>query len=662
MLEVAFESSCKEYLKEQIGLITDDKLTILPSEWAELKRYLPPSLTRMPGYYSFDVAPPLREILDCFSQTSNIREVAFKKGAQVGANTGIIENVIGYEVEHIKNSPCMFVTADQDLAENVIELRVLPMLRHSGMSDLIQSADDKNKRKTGQTAKRLEWKGGGFLLPQGANSAGKLKSWSIKILLMDEIDEYKRDLKNQGSPIALARKRTAAYEDTRKIYYGSTPSLAQTSHIEPLFLYGDQRYYYVPCPHCKRKQILKFKGVRDDGSKYGMQFDVDDRGDLIETSVAYLCENQDCGALFFDHDKAWFLEPRNGAAWVPTAKSKDPNFRSYHLSSLYSNMQTWVECVRQWLKAWDVKLDRVRDLEEMKTFYNTVLGETWEVKGQHLKYEQIINNRRNCYASGEIPNHTALNEAGSVVHLLVASADVHGARIDVQVVGYCTGSRSYSIEWLKLEGNTEDIHNGKPWIELRKLIEEKTYLADDGKQYKIALTLIDSGYRTDEVYQFCGAYSSGVFAIKGEDIISKAARHREFMEFKTKVNTTAYHINTMIYKDRMHSALRLDWDDPQERQPPGYPNFPRDYSDKFFKELTAESKREKISKETGQRVGFFWHCPSGVDNHAWDTSVYCQAALEIIALSVCQAYIGIDYRDWGKFWEYLETNKLFFDG
>ena len=81
----------------------------------------------------------------------------------------------------------------------------------------------------------------------------------------------------------------------------------------------------------------------------------------------------------------------------------------------------------------------------------------------------------------------------------------------------------------------------------------------------------------------------------------------------------------------------------------------------LFKELTAESKKEKIDKNTNLRVGFVWHCSPGVDNHAWDLTIYSHAALDVISLAVCEAYIKIDFRDWKLFWEYLEKEKLFFD-
>ena len=254
-----FDDGCKAWLIEQINGLTDEKHTITVSEWAEEKRYLPPSVTAMPGYYSFDVAPYLREIADCLSINSPITQIAIMKGAQIGASVGVIENSIGYEIEHVKTSPCMLVTADAELAQTVLETRIMTMLRTSELDHLIMAADEKNTRKTGRTNKKVEWKGGGFLLPLGANNPGKLRSMAISRLYFDEIDGFKERLKNEGSPIDLALKRTATFEDTRKVVYISTPLISQTSKIEPLFRRGDQRYYYVPCIHCKRFQKLKFQ-------------------------------------------------------------------------------------------------------------------------------------------------------------------------------------------------------------------------------------------------------------------------------------------------------------------------------------------------------------------------------------------------------------------
>src|SRR3954464_2970743 len=80
-----------------------------PSEWAETKRYLPPSATSMPGFYRFDVAPYMREIIDCMSPESDVRHVTIMKGVQIGATT-LLENTIGFYIDQVKTAPMMLVT------------------------------------------------------------------------------------------------------------------------------------------------------------------------------------------------------------------------------------------------------------------------------------------------------------------------------------------------------------------------------------------------------------------------------------------------------------------------------------------------------------------------------------------------------------------------
>jgi phage terminase large subunit GpA-like protein len=640
---------CREWLSNQFDTLTDENVRITVSEWAESTRYLPATLTSMPGYYSFDVTPYLREIADCFSLNSSVREVAIKKGVQLGLSVGVIENAIGYEIEHVKKSACMLVTADQELAQTVMDTRVIVMLQTSNLDHLIMSSDEKNTRRTGRTAKKLEWKGGGFLLPLGANSPGKLRSMSISRLFFDEVDAFPLKLKNEGDPITLAKDRTATFEETRKIGYISTPLVSQTSKIDPLYLTGDQRKYFVPCKHCHEMQELKWSGTNDDGTRYGIIFDLDDDGNLDESSVGYVCPH--CGAIMKNHDKTWLL---SRGEWRPTAKAKRPNFRSYHISSLYSpaGMQSWTELCRKWLAAWDINNNRPKDVDQLQTFYNLVLGETFEVKTDALRFDKVVMHRRAIYSSGQIPNTFAETEAGSPVLALTCAVDVHKNHLDVQVIGWCEGRRFYSIEWLVLEGNCTDLENpDAPWQLLREIIENRIYTADDGKRYKIQLTLVDSGYNTDIVLQFCSDYSQGVYPIQGRDSPTKSAKISEFSQYTTKLGTLGFMINTNIYKDRLSNALRKDWNDVSGKQPVAHPNFPQDYPDTFFKQLTVEYKAERKNKTTGQSMGFYWHRPGNADNHSWDLTVYNSAAFDLLAFEYCIENFGMETVDWRLFYE-----------
>src|SRR5690554_3535043 len=112
----AFERAQREWLAAQFDELTDTVHVYRPSEWAEAKRYLPPQVTPMPGFYRFDVTPYLREIVDCLAVDSPIREVTVLKGAQLGFTVGVFENAIGYAIDHVRTAPVMWVTADQELA------------------------------------------------------------------------------------------------------------------------------------------------------------------------------------------------------------------------------------------------------------------------------------------------------------------------------------------------------------------------------------------------------------------------------------------------------------------------------------------------------------------------------------------------------------------
>lgn len=634
--------------------------TMSPSEWAEAKRYLPPEATSLPGFYRFEVAPYVREILDCLSVDSPVRSVAWMKGAQVCATVGVLENGIGYFIDHVRNAPVMLVTADAELAKLRLESYILPMLKLSGLDHLIRSSDENNPRKTGRTDKKLEWDGGGFLIPFGAQNANKLRSFSIRMLLRDEIDGWPDVVGKDGDPIELSAARTKGYEDSRKIVDLSTPLLEGTSKIYKRYVLGDQRKYHVCCLKCGFPQELRWRRTdRETGEVTGMRWDTDAEGVFVPGTARYAC--CECGHEHINDDKTRLLAPENGAQWVPTAKSVSPDHRSYHLNALYSpvGMQTWDACVRAWLEAWDDQTAKPRDMAKLQVFYNNILGEPFRERGEKLRFETVSAHRRHDYRYGEIPNHWALKYCGSNVLLLTCAVDVHKDNLAVAVFGWCRGNRTVLVDYARFEGDAENLEDPGTWGRLRDLIESKEYVADDGKRYRIQLTLIDSSYRSDDVYRFASEYAAGVFPIQGKTLPPKNSLVREFWQFTTPTGTNAYGITVDIFKDRWHTALRRGWDE-HGIQPEWFFNAPTDATDKQLKELTAETKRERIDARTGQRVGFEWHRPSGAANELWDLLVYNTAALELIAWNVCIGQLQMEQRDWAKFHDLVESEALFY--
>ena len=648
-----FEVDQRRWLADLFENLTSELVVISPSEWAETKRYLPAQLTPMPGPFRWDVTPYLKEIVDCMGLESPVRSVALMKGVQMAATVGILENGVGYFIEHVKTAPCMFVTADLDIK---------PMIDASGMTHLIKSDDALSKRKAGATDKKISWYGGGYLLPFGANSAQKMRSFSILALFRDEIDAWPRRVGKDGDPMSLTEARTDAYELTRKIVDVSTPLIKGESQIEELFRVGEQRYYYVHCVACGHPQTLKWRRTNEvTGEITGIVWEDDEDGHLVSGSVRYLCE--DCGHPHVDDDKAKLLSPAHGAEWRPTCKAKIPTHRSYHISKLYSPFATWESSVQIWKEAWDEKENRPRDIEKLQVFYNNVLGETFEMRGEKLRFVQVSRHRRHEYKFGEVPNEYAIQVTGSPILLVTGAVDVHKNNLAVATVGWTRGGRAFLLDYWRFEGDTEQLDNPQTWGRVRELVEHPygLYKGDDGKEYSLALSLVDSGYRTDHVYSFCSEYEMGVIPIKGQDVPSKRAQIREFNEYATPQGTPAYNIVVDTYKERLSASLRRGWDG-MSRQPLRHFNAPSDITDDQLKELTVETKREKIEQTTGKRIGWEWHRPSGSKNELWDLLVYNTAALDMVAFDLCRRQLDLEIINWQGFYDLIEKEQVYFTG
>ncbi len=488
-----------------------------------------------------------------------------------------------------------------------------------------------------------------------------MRSVSIQILFRDEIDAWDDRVGKDGDPMKLTFARTDAYEQSRKVIDVSTPLIKGQSKIEKRFRLGDQRYYYVCCVDCGHAQTMRWKRTNEKtGEITGITWDTHDDGKLVIGSVRYLCE--ECGHPHTDDDKSRLLSPDHGAEWRPTAKPTTPTHRSYHISKLYSPFATWDSCVLEWLECWDVKESRPKDIEALQVFYNNVLGESFELRGEKLRFEQVSRHRRHEYKFGQVPNELATQFTGGPILLITAAVDVHKRNLAVATMGWTRGGRGFLIDYWRFEGDTEQLDNPDTWGKVRELIEDPSrYTADDGKEYAVALSLVDSGYRSDHVYTFCNDYEMGVIPIKGQDTPSKRSQIKEFNEYQTPLGSPAYNVTVDMYKDRWSASLRRGWDG-MSRQPMRHFNAPTDISDAQLRELTVETKREKIEQTTGKRVGWEWHRPSGAKNELWDLIIYNNAALDMIAHDICRRQLDLEVVNWQGFYDLIENEQVYFTG
>ena len=158
-----------EWVLEKIDSLTDELIKFSPAEFNEQYRYIPSSISRFGGPLDLSITPFWIEILECMDIRSPVREVAVKKAIQIAYTTLGIEAPIFYVAGHLRTVPVLFATMDKEMMKERLEENIIPMFQHSGMR-IFQSADIGNSRKTGKTQSHLQWVGGGYLIPYGANN------------------------------------------------------------------------------------------------------------------------------------------------------------------------------------------------------------------------------------------------------------------------------------------------------------------------------------------------------------------------------------------------------------------------------------------------------------------------------------------------------------
>jgi phage terminase large subunit GpA-like protein len=167
------------------------------------------------------------------------------------------------------------------------------------------------------------------------------------------------------------------------------------SRIERLFEAGDQRRYYVPCPHCGYMDYLVFTRIASTmtSSRAGISW----RWPKDKPDDAYfVC--RDCGAQIEHTHKRDMVTAGEWRAAKPFT-----GHASFHIWAAYSFSPnaSWGQIAREFVDA------NREGHESLKTFVNTVLGETWKEKGDAPDWERLYD-RREEYAQGSVPTRRAV--------------------------------------------------------------------------------------------------------------------------------------------------------------------------------------------------------------------------------------------------------------
>lgn len=561
------------------------------SEWAEKNRVMPKGTTDRPGPFraeKFQI-----EMMDAILDPA-VHEVVIQKGAQIGYSDAVLNNLIGYYID-VDPKPIMLVQPTIDNAKDYGKKRITPMIQSTPC--LHEKIRDRVSRQSGNTLALKEFPGG-FLKLTGANAGSGLRSDPVPIVLFDEIDGYPLDVEGEGSPIAIGTARTDAFANY-KIVKGSTPAKPKgTSPIETAYEKSDQREFFVPCPECGHMQPLRWRD-RDEAKEYRLQYTVDDDGQVVAASVAYICVS--CKCRIPEYRKQSMLD---AGVWVATFPGRP--IVGFYINALYSPWrQNWRSLAQEFHDA-----NTEKNPEKIKAFINLKLGEAWEEQGDSLEPHAL---RLRC------EEYPADVPAG--VALLTAAVDVQGDRLEVAVKGWGVGEESWLIGHQEFFG---DPGKTDVWDDVDEFLLTD-FEHESGRKVRISATFIDSGgHNTDDVYKFVKARQRRrIFACKGSsevgrEILGKFSRNNSY-------RVKLYTLGVDTAKDRIFARMKIP------KPGPGYMHLPTDISDEYLAQLTAEKRVRRVKKGRGSGKQFGHlvreYIKTRARNEALDLEVYCLAAL-----------------------------------
>lgn len=573
-----------------------------PSEWAERNVRIPVGNAK-PGPIRFANAPYQRGMLDAIKEPG-VRRVSYKTGAQLGKTT-VQQCVTGYFIEHEPRSQIL-VNPTQGDVQTFLETKLRPML---DANPAISSRMAKQRGRDGVNNSRIISYIGGWLMFSWAGSPKTLRGRSAPVTQADEIDGF--EATPEGDPGELLAQRSASFGDDALRTESSTPTIEGASRIDTAYQEGDQRRYYVPCPHCEHHQTLRWENVTWTGRvSTGIDDAEEDIGkDHQPETAGYACEG--CGVVWTDGERVAAIRDaeRNGAGWKAAKPFK--GHASFHAPEMLSTFRRMREIVQSYL-------DKLA-LGDMQSFVNVSLAEVYAEKGEKADPTGLKSLAEEYRA--EVP-------AGGLY--VTAGIDMQMDRLEAEVVAWGIGEESWSIGYHVLWG---DPLNNDVWEELDDLLAS-TYQHESGAILPISAAVLDTG-GTNGMTQAAYDYAKGktgrrLFAAKGvggwgRPIVAKPERKQSG---KNARKVDLFLVGTDEAKLIVMRRLAATVGAPPDRAGgPGYCHTPNDRDEDWYKQLTSEKLVTRYVK--GQPVRE-WHKPDRARNEGLDCRVYATAALKIM--------------------------------
>jgi phage terminase large subunit GpA-like protein len=571
--------SCAESLRRVFreGYRPPPRLTL--SEWADRHAYLSKETSAGAGKFrSFSYQDGL---MDAISDPS-VTKITVMKSARIGFTT-CVDHAIGYFL-HQDPSPILLVLPRVEDAEDFSRSEVAPMLANTPVLREL-TGELKGKDSNQRISKRV-FRNGSSIAFIGANSPAGFRRITARIVLCDEIDGFPvAGAGDEGDQIILATKRSDTFWN-RKIILGSTPTIKGASRVEKSFNESDQRRYHVPCPQCGARQVLRWANLRwDKGSN----------GEHLPETAHMVCDK---GCVIEESTKEWMIDRGEWVASKPEVQGH-AGFAIWAGYSLFPNA-SWSNLVSEFLRVKD-------DPQQLQTFVNVVLGETWEATADRVDGSSLVNRLEN-YGPESLPDE---------IRFLVAGTDTQSDRFETTVLGIGANDETWVVDHV--------IHLGDPaqqqlWVDYDHFLLGG-YHTTSGRELRIRAVSIDAGGKWAQLVANFAQSRLGrrVYAIAGLASSQAATPIWPIRSSKTQHGQRIFMLNVNRAKELIYSRLRI------EKSGPGFIHFPAGecFDQTYFEQLTSERILTKYRRGVPYRV---WDLPSGKRNEALDCLTYAVAA------------------------------------
>lgn len=596
------------------------------AQWAEEERYVgAESGSSRPGKWRNATTPYGVEPMECLDADHPARSVVLKMGAQL-IKSEIILNWIGQTIQDDPTSMMLLLPSLDELRNwNSTKwqptIDATPALRQRVLEVV-------ERGRTGSTTSMKRFRRG-YLLATTAVSSKGLQARSIKRLACDEVSEYPADAGGRGDPIKQAQTRGDGHEDFKGLY-ASTPKNLPDCRITIMYERGDQRLYYVPCPHCGAHQHLVLGRLVPSAAHEGR--------------VAYQCAG--CEQQIDEVHKPAMLA---GGRWIKTYEDRDPDDKyaavneanpappdafpaswleawlargsagrdpSFHLSQLYSPFKSWTLL---WNEHEQAKRDVAtgKDPEALKVFTQQKLGMAYDPTVDAPPHQKLFEARGRFVKRGFVPAWACE---------IIGVADVQGDRVEWDAYAIGPDLSMARFDWGVIE---IDPLEPEAWSALAEVAAMRF---DGEATIPLGFDLfgVDLGGKkgvTERVYRFVRGRHN-VVALKGAsdpDALPLVRGKRRTVHLKSgSLSVEPHLVGGYGLKSAIYAMLAttIDATEGTGRLPGGLYN-PADATHEDFKQYVAEVFRQPKTLRANARG--WWERIPGQANERLDLAVYARA-------------------------------------